>query len=549
MLLLKKKDNKKLIKGGESSDPEIEKMREMYAQTFRKLEENSITIGTIVEIRSDEVLIDVGYKSEGVIPVSEFRNISEYKIDDEVEVLIEQLEDQNGMVSLSKQKADKMQSWERVIADCEEGKLVKGKVTRKVKGGLMADIGIEAFLPASQISLRPVKNMDEFVGNEYDFKVVKINFERKNIVVSRKQFLEESVAKDKSKMIKEMKVGDVRNGSVKNITDFGVFVELNGIDGLLHITDMTWGRISHPSEMVAIGDSIDVVILDIDNEKERVSLGLKQKTVNPWEEVEKKYPVGTKVKGRVVNLMPHGVFVELEKGIEGLIHISELSWTKRINHPSEVLAIGDVVEAMVLNIEKDAKKISLGIKQTEANPWDNVEEKYAVGAKIKGKIRNITAYGAFVELEEGVDGLIHVSDVSWTKKLNHPSEVLKKGDKVEALVLSVDQKSKKVSLGIKQLETDPWEKIEEECKAGTIVSGKVNKVTGFGAFVELNYGFEGLIHVSQLTASDETPADITTIIKEGDNITAMVIKVDPSERKIALSVKEYLKMNKESKEE
>jgi len=305
---------------------------------------------------------------------------------------------------------------------------------------------------------------------------------------------------------------------------------------------MTWGRISHPSEMVAIGDSIDVVILDIDNEKERVSLGLKQKTVNPWEEVEKKYPVGTKVKGRVVNLMPYGVFVELEKGIEGLIHISELSWTKRINHPSEVLAIGDVVEAMVLNIEKDAKKISLGIKQTEANPWDNVEEKYAVGAKIKGKIRNITAYGAFVELEEGVDGLIHVSDVSWTKKLNHPSEVLKKGDKVEALVLSVDQKSKKVSLGIKQLETDPWEKIEEECKAGTIVSGKVNKVTGFGAFVELNYGFEGLIHVSQLTASDETPADITTIIKEGDNITAMVIKVDPSERKIALSVKEYLKM-------
>lgn len=539
---------KNLKKGGEVAvDPEIEAMREMYAQTFKEFKENSIVKGTILDIRNSEVVVDIGYKSEGAIPVSEFLDISEFKPGSQIEVLIEQLEDNDGMIVLSKQKADKMQSWERIISECGEGKLVKGKIVRKVKGGMIVDIGCEAFLPASQIAMKPVRNLDDLIGQIYEFKVVKINNERKNIVVSRKQFLEETLSKDKAKLLTELRIGDSRAGTVKNITDFGVFIDLNGIDGLLHITDMTWGRISHPSEMVAIGDAIEVVILDIDKEKERVSLGLKQKTPNPWDDVEKKYAVGTKIKGRVVNIMPYGVFVELEKGIEGLIHISELSWTKRINHPSEILAIGDIVEAMVLNIEKDAKKISLGIKQTEANPWTTVEEKFPVGTKIAGKIRNITSYGAFVELEEGIDGLIHISDISWTKKINHPSEYLKKGDKVDAIVLSVDQKNKKISLGLKQLEPDPWDKIEQEYKIGTIVTGKVNKVTGFGAFVELNYGFEGLVHVSQLSGSDDNmPVNAENIVKEGQELTAMVIKVDPPERKIALSVKEYMKYKKDT---
>ena len=542
------KVQKNLRKGGNVAvDPETEKMREMYAQTFKEFKEGSIVKGVILEIRNSEVVVDIGYKSEGVIQASEFLDISEFKVGDTIDVLMDALEDNDGTVVLSKQKADKLQSWERIIAECGEGKTVKGKVVRKVKGGMIVDVGTEAFLPASQIALRPIKNLDDLLGNIYEFKVVKINNERKNIVVSRKQFLEETVSKDKIKLLNELRVGDIRGGTVKNITDFGVFIDLVGIDGLLHITDMTWGRISHPSELVAIGDAIEVVILDIDKEKERVSLGLKQKTPNPWDDVEKKYPVGSRIKGRVVNIMPYGVFIELERGIEGLIHISEMSWTKRVNHPSEIVAIGDIVEAMVLNIEKDAKKISLGIKQTEANPWDDVEKKFPVGTKIKGKVRNITSYGAFVEVEEGIDGLVHVSDISWTKKVNHPSEIFKKGDKIDTIVLAVDQKNKKISLGVKQLEQDPWDKIEQEFKVGTIVTGKVNKVTGFGAFVELNFGFEGLVHVSQLSGGDEgVQVSAENLVKEGEEVTAMVIKVDPSERKIALSVKEYLKFKKDN---
>ncbi len=538
-----KQEEKPTVKSQESStSTTTEELKALYAQSTGVFKEGAVVKGTIVEIRRDELLVDIHYKSEGAIAASEFGDISQYKVGDTLDVFLESLEDQNGSVVLSKQKADKLQSWEKTVADCKEGKIVKGKVFRKVKGGLMVDIGgTEAFLPASQIGLKHIKNFDEFLGKIMEFKVVKINNDRKNIVLSRRQFLEDSRDKDKAKILSEIKVGDVREGMVKNITDFGAFIDLNGIDGLLHITDMSWGRIGHPSEVLKVGDTIEVQILDFDKEKERVSLGLKQRQPNPWEEVEKKFPVGTKVKGKVVNIMSYGVFIELERGIEGLIHISELSWTRRINHPSEVLAVGDSVEAMVLNVDKDGKKISLGVKQTEFNPWTVVEQKYPVGTRINGKVRNITSYGAFVELEEGIDGLVHISDMSWTRKVNHPSEILKKGDAVDAVVLTVDQKNKKISLGMKQLQEDPWDKLAQTYPIGTTVSGNITKITGFGAFVELPNGIEGLVHVSQI---DKAPAQtIEDVLKEGQEIQAKVIRVEPAERKIALSIKEYLKDN------
>ncbi len=539
-----KQEEKPTVKSQESSTSTTtaEELKALYAQSTGEFKEGAVVKGTIVEIRRDELLVDIHYKSEGAIAASEFGDISQYKVGDTLDVFLESLEDQNGSVVLSKQKADKMQSWEKTVAECKEGKIVKGKVFRKVKGGLMVDIGgTEAFLPASQIGLKHIKNFDEFLGKIMEFKVVKINNDRKNIVLSRRQFLEDSRDKDKAKILSEIKVGDVREGMVKNITDFGAFIDLNGIDGLLHITDMSWGRIGHPSEVLKVGDTIEVQILDFDKEKERVSLGLKQRQPNPWEEVEKKFPVGTKVKGKVVNIMSYGVFIELERGIEGLIHISELSWTRRINHPSEVLAVGDSVEAMVLNVDKEGKKISLGVKQTEFNPWTVVEQKYPTGTRINGKVRNITSYGAFVELEEGIDGLVHISDMSWTRKVNHPSEILKKGDAVDAVVLTVDQKNKKISLGMKQLQEDPWDKLAQTYPIGTTVSGNITKITGFGAFVELPNGIEGLVHVSQI---DKAPAQtIEDVLKEGQAIQAKVIRVEPAERKIALSIKEYLKDN------
>ncbi len=523
-----------------SSVLDLEQLKLLYAQTTGQFKAGAVVKGTIVEIRRDEFLVDVHYKSEGAIPVAEFGDVSQYKVGDTVDVYLENLEDQNGSVVLSKQKADRMQSWEKTVADCKEGKIVKGKVFRKVKGGLMVDIGgTEAFLPASQIGYKHAKSSDDMLGKIMDFKVVKINNDRRNIVLSRRQFLEDSRDKDRAKLLAEIKVGEVREGTVKNITDFGAFIDLNGIDGLLHITDMSWGRIGHPSEVLKVGETLEVLILDFDKEKERVSLGLKQRQPNPWDEVEKKFPVGTKIKGKVVNIMSYGVFVELEKGIEGLIHISELSWTRRINHPSEVLAVGDSVDAMVLSVDKEGKKISLGIKQTEFNPWTVVEQKYPVGTRISGKVRNITSYGAFVELEEGIDGLVHISDMSWTRKVNHPSEIFKKGDNVDAVVLTVDQKNKKISLGIKQLQEDPWEKLAQTFPVGTVVEGKITKITGFGAFVELANGIEGLVHVSQI---DKAPSQaIEEVLKEGETITAKVIRVEPAERKIALSVKEHLK--------
>lgn len=495
----------------------------------------SLLNGTIVEITKDFVVVDVGLKSEGLIPIQEFSNINEIALGAEVEVLLEQPENDHGQIVLSKEKADKQRKWEYILEHCKEGTVIEGQVIRKVKGGLMIDIGMEAFLPGSQIDNKRIKNLDEYIGKTFDFKILKINVERKNIVVSRRELLEEERISKKVEMLENIKEGELHKAIVKNITDFGVFLDLNGIDGLLHITDMTWKRIKHPSEMVNIGDEIEVIILSIDKDKGRVALGLKQKDNNPWEEIESKYPPGTKVKGTIVNMLPYGAFIEIEPGIEGLIHVSEMSWVKNITDPTEVVSKGEEVEAIVLSIQKQEGKISLGIKQTERNPWEDVEAKYPVGEIVETEVRNLTNYGAFVELEPGLDGLIHISDLSWTKKVSHPTEILKKGQKVKAKILTVDKESKKITLGIKQLTENPWESLERSIPIGSSVSGTVVKITAFGAFVELDNGMEALIHVTEL--SDKPFGKVEDIISKGDKLTAKVIKIDPEHKKIALTLK------------
>ena len=494
--------------------------------------------GRIVEITKDHVVIDVGLKSEGLVPIEEFSDPSQLMLDAEVEVLLDQPEDDNGQVVLSREKAERMRQWEYILEHCEEGSIVKGKVLRKVKGGLMVDIGMEAFLPGSQIDNKRIKNLDDFIDKTLEFKILKINIDRKNVVVSRRELLEAERISKKAEVLETIKEGDVREGVVKNITDFGVFLDLDGIDGLLHITDMTWKRIKHPSEMVHLGQKLEVMILSIDKEKGRVALGLKQKEANPWDEIEQRYPPGMRVKGKIVNLLPYGAFIELEPGIEGLIHVSEMSWVKNITDPGEVVTKGQEVEAIVLAVQKEEGKISLGLKQAEHNPWDEVEKKYPVGSSVKAEIKSLTNYGAFVELEPGVEGLIHISDLSWIKKVSHPSEVLRKGDVVEAIILSVDKESKKITLGVKQLSNNPWESIEKTIPVGSQVKGIVTKITAFGAFVELDSGIEGLIHVTEL--SDQAFGKVEDVVSKGDEITAKVIKLDPEHKKIALSIKEYL---------
>jgi len=497
----------------------------------------TILTGTIVEITKDHVVVDVGLKSEGLVPISEFSDISVLVLDGVIEVFLDQAEDENGQIVLSRDKAESQRRWEYILEHCEEGSIVKGKVIRKVKGGLMVDIGMEAFLPGSQIDNKRIKNLDDYLGQTLEFKILKINIERKNVIVSRRELLEAERISKKSELLESIKEGDVREGLVKNITDFGVFLDLDGIDGLLHITDMTWKRIKHPSEMVSIGDKLEVMILSIDKDKGRVALGLKQKENNPWDEIEAKYPQGTRVTGKIVNLLPYGAFIEIEPGIEGLIHVSEMSWVKNITDPSEIVNKGDEVDAIVLSIQKDEGKISLGIKQTEHNPWDDVEEKYPVNTHVKAEIKSLTNYGAFVELEPGVEGLIHISDMSWIKKVSHPSEILSKGDPIEAKVLSVDRESKKITLGIKQLTENPWESIEKTMPVGALVKGIVSKITAFGAFVELESGLEGLIHVTEL--SDQAFGKVEDVVSSGDEITAKVLKLDQEHKKIALSIKEY----------
>ena len=495
----------------------------------------NIVKGTIIEVRPKEVLVDIGYKSEGVISGAEFDDIKAVKVGDEIDVLIEKLEDKEGMVVLSKEKAEFKKNWERILTICNEGGTIAGKVKAIVKGGLLVNIGVEAFLPASQIDVTTPKNLAQYVGNSYDFKVVKINQERQNIVLSRRELIEQERMERRQKLLTEMTPGDIRKGTVKNITDFGAFIDLNGIDGLLHITDMSWGRIGHPSELLKVGQDIDVVVLDINREKERVSLGLKQKLANPWDSIEQKYPVGAKVKGKVVNLVPYGAFVELEPGVEGLVHVTELSWTKRVAKPSDMLKQDQEIEAQVLGINREEQKISLGLRQLETNPWDKAQEKYPPGTKVKGKIRNLTSYGAFIELEEGLDGMIHVSDISWTRKINHPSEVLKKGDEVEAVVLEVDKANQRIAVGLKQLTQDPWENIDSLYKVGDLVTGKVTKLASFGAFIGLQHEIDGLVHISQI--SEERVDKIKNVLKVGQEVTARVIKIDKSDRRIGLSVK------------
>jgi small subunit ribosomal protein S1 len=507
----------------------------------------NIVKGTIIEVRPKEVLVDIGYKSEGVISGNEFEDIKTVKVGDQIDVLIEKLEDKEGMVILSKEKAEFKQNWERILTICNEGGTIAGKVKAIVKGGLLVNIGVEAFLPASQIDVITPKNLTQYVGNTYEFKVVKINQERQNIVLSRRELIEQERTERRQKLLAEMTPGDIRKGTVKNITDFGAFIDLNGIDGLLHITDMSWGRIGHPSEILKVGQDLDVVVLDINREKERVSLGLKQKLANPWDTIDQKYPVGAKVKGRVVNLVPYGAFVELEPGVEGLVHVTELSWTKRIAKPSDMLKPDQEIEAVVLGINREEQKISLGIRQLETNPWEKAQEKYPAGTRVKGKIRNLTSYGAFIELEEGLDGMIHVSDMSWTRKINHPSEVIKKGDEVEALVLEVDKTNQRIAVGMKQLTVDPWEGIDQLYKVGDLVTGAVTKLASFGAFIGLQHEIDGLVHISQI--SEERIDKIKNVLKVGQEVTARVIKIDKSDRRIGLSIKAANYSNEQLKAE
>lgn len=496
----------------------------------------SIIKGKIVEKKDSGALIDIGYKAEGFISSEDFKNWKDLKPGDIVDVLLEEIENRNNMPGLSFSKALNVQAWDNIIEKYKEGDLVKGLLKHRVKGGIIAEIdNVEAFLPGSQLDISVIKNMDDFIGKEYELKILKINHDRKNIVVSRRELLEADRAGKRASILKDIKIGDRKTGVVKNITDFGAFIDLGGLDGLLHITDMSWKRISHPSEMFEIGQTIEAVILGIDYDKERVSLGLKQKTENPWDNIEQKYPVGSSIKGRVVNIMPYGAFVELTEGVEGLIHVSEMSWTKRITRAGEILSVGEEIEAVILDIQKDKKKISLGLRQTTRNPWEVLAEKYPTGSRIRGKVRNMTSYGAFIEIENDIDGMVHVSDMSWTRKINNPNELLKPGQEIEAIVLEIDPPQQRISLGIKQLEDDPWKNIEEYYKIGDLISGKISKITTFGAFVELSHKIDGLIHISQI--SDEHVKKVKDILSVGQDIEARVIKIDKDMRRIGLSVK------------
>jgi small subunit ribosomal protein S1 len=503
---------------------------------------NKIVEGRVLNLVGDEVWIDIGYKSEGVIPLDEWKDegsdhVAPPKIGDTIQVLLEAVEDESGAIVLSYRKAKRQKEWEDIIAKHKEGDVVAGTVTRKIKGGLLVNIGVNVFLPASQVDIRRPPDIGDYIGRHIECKILKIDEARRNIVVSRRKLIEDERAEKKKKLLTEIEPGQVRKGVVKNIAEFGAFVDLGGIDGLLHITDMSWGRINNPHEMVKIDQDLEVYILTVDKEKEKIALSLKHKSPSPWQDVEGKYPIGSRHTGEVVNVMSYGAFVKLEAGIEGLVHISEMSWTKRINHPNEMVSIGDQIEVQVLNINKDKQEISLGIKQVQPNPWDKVAERYPTGTQVEGVVRNLTNYGAFIEIEEGIDGLLHVSDMSWVRKVGHPSDVLNKGDKVKCIVLSVDQDRKRIALGMKQMANDPWEgDIPARYHPGDVKKGKVTKLTNFGVFVELEQGLEGLLHISELADDKvESPEDV---VKVGDEIEVKILRVDAAERKIGLSRKQ-----------
>src|SRR5213082_2532538 len=516
------------------SQDELETMMEMYNGTMASIEEGEIVKSRVLDIRDNMVVLDIGFKSEGTIPLEEFKDLPDLKVGDEVEVLLEHLEDQEGSVVLSKKKADFMRVWERIRVAYENDEPVRGTLVKKIKGGVVVDLmGVDAFLPGSQIALRRVPNVDELLGQTFDFKIIKLNKRRRNIVVSRRVILEQERAGKREKLMKELQKDQVRKGVVKNITDFGAFIDLGGVDGLLHITDMSWGRISHPSELVAIGAELEVKVLDIDWTRERISLGLKQLQSYPWKDVAEKYPVGTRVTGKVVSITNYGAFIELEPGIEGLVHISEMSWTRNVRHPSKLVSIGETIEAVVLKVDPSEEKISLGMKQTEQDPWMVLQVKYPVGTRINGKVRNLTSFGAFVEIEPGIDGLIHIYDMSWTKRVQHPSEVVKKGDEVEVLILNVDAENKRISLGLKQAQEDPWLRIGETYPVGTELRGRVLRLMDKGVVVDLGSDIEGFVPMSQLGIADiQNPADA---VKEGQAVELKVLEVDPIHHRIVLA--------------
>jgi small subunit ribosomal protein S1 len=514
-----------------------DELERIYGSVGHAFDVNQIIEGTVIRVDGDEVLVDIGYKSEGVVTLDEWeKDDPQPQPGDKISVLLEEVEDDFGLIMLSKRKADRVREWERVIKNHNEGDVVKGAVLRKIKGGLLVNIGVNVFLPASQVDIRRPQDIGTYIGREIECVILKIDEARRNIVVSRRKLIEDRRTELKQKLLTDLKDGEIRKGIVKNIADFGAFVDLGGIDGLLHITDMSWGRIGHPTEMVKIDQEIEVMVLHVDREKEKIALGLKQRFPSPWDAVGDKYPVGTKITGEVVNVMSYGAFVKLEDGIEGLVHISEMSWTKRINHPTEIVQIGDKVEVVVLGINKEKQEISLGMKQTLPNPWDDVAAKYPPGAKVKGVVRNLTNYGAFIELEEGVDALLHVSDMSWTRKISHASEMLKKGQELECEVLTVDQERKRIALGLKQLASDPWATdIPSKFQPGEVVKGKVTKITNFGVFVELAPELEGLLHISELADNKvDNPEDL---VKVGDELEVRVLRVDTDDRKIGLSRK------------
>jgi len=509
---------------------------ELYEGSVKDFTPNAIIKGKLLRVVNEDVMVDIGYKAEGVVPLYEFEEGETPEIGSEVEVLIEGLDENQSLYLLSMRKASRLRGWERLVQSHGEGDIIQGAATRKIKGGLLLDVeGVPVFLPASQIDIRRVPDVNVFIGRDLECKIIKIDRERMNVVVSRRKLLEERRNALRDEVLKTLEEGQVRQGVVKNIADFGAFLDIGGVDGLLHITDMSWGRVNHPSEVVKLEEKLEVKVLRFDRERNRIALGLKQLEASPWEEIERKYPIGGRVTGEVVNIMPYGAFVKLEDGIEGLVHISEMSWTRRINHPSELVEIGQGVEVVVLDIDKDKQEISLGMKQTEVNPWTEVEDRYPVGTIIEGMVRNLTNYGAFIEIEEGIDGLLHVSDMSWTKKVNHPSEVLTKGENVRAVVLSVDTEKRRVALGMKQLEQDPWQdEIPRRYGPGDIVAGRVSKFTNFGVFVALEDGLEGLLHISELT--DKKVESPDEVVEVGQLVDVRVLKVDTEERKIGLSM-------------
>ena len=514
----------------------------MYEETFKNIEEGTITEGRVIDIQRDRVVVDIGYKSEGMIPTDQFSSeeLETLAVNDPVQVYIEQCEDSDGNLMLSKEKADKMKVWEDLEVSHKEETQVQGKVISRIKGGMIVDIGVKAFLPGSQIDLTPVRDLDGLVGKTFDFKIIKINHRRGNVVVSRRALLEETRDKRRKTTLATLSEGQLIEGMVKNITDYGAFLDLGGIDGLLHITDISWGRVGHPSDIFSIGDKVQVLVLKYDRETGRISLGVKQKSADPWTKVEEKYPGRSRVKGKVVSLTDYGAFVELEPGVEGLVHVSEMSWTHEVRHPSKVVSVGDEIEAQVLHVDQQSRKISLGMKQTAPNPWDIIEEKYPEGTEIEGKVKSVTDFGAFVGLDEGVDGLIHISDMSWIKHIKHPSELFKKGQSVKAVILRIDKDKERLSLGYKQLIADPWvSEIPQRYHVGASATGKVSKVADFGVFVELEGGVEGLIHVSEI--GPDMQENLEEKFAVGQEVVSKIVKVDCEDRKIALSLWEYVK--------